>query len=238
MFSKKSHIRGAFLTGLILLVAAAVLTSAGKGSLRTQAQGNTDSDQEIKKVLREQGLRGVARLKGHYVGTNNSHWFSMFTLETLTKHSAFVVIGTPQHNRCNISDEGDDITTDYQVALNETIKGKHDQTGMITVSLPGGRVEFEDGTSAEIRVPGFRKMVNGETYALFLTETTPGSGIYTPVGGAQGIFEISTRDMKVKPHGEPGDRVTKENKDKDLGSFLKEARKAAKKWPEPGSCCQ
>jgi hypothetical protein len=37
--------------------------------------------------------------------------------------------------------------------------------------LPGGRVQFEDGSDAETITPGFRKMQTGNTYVLFLTGT-------------------------------------------------------------------
>jgi hypothetical protein len=121
--------------------------------------------------------------------------------------------------------------------MQEVIKGKVAQSSTITVNLPGGRVEFEDGTSAEIRTPGFRKMENGKTYVLFLRENKAEGDAFILVGGQQGLFEIPADGSGVNPHGLTVDDVVKQNKDKDVNSFLKEIRAAAKKWPEAPPCC-
>lgn len=97
------------------------------------------------------------------------------------------------------------------------------------MSLPGGKVRFADGSTAEIRTAWFKKMQNGKTYALFLS---PGSGSgFVTTGEAQGLFEIPTTegDQSVKTHsGIPRDSVGK-YQGTDVKTFLRELRQATKK---------
>jgi hypothetical protein len=212
------------------------LTRHGQaGQSGSQPQSDDDT---LKRVVREQGVEGAARLKGHYVAVGNAPCWPSYTLEMITKNSGLVVVGTPLTNVCKIDSEGDGITTDYQVSVNEAIKGNVARGSVITVSLPGGRVEFPDGTSAEVRVQDFRKMENGKTYVLFLRNGQPGSEKFITTGAAQGLFEIPNDGSGIKPHGSPINSVCKENQDKPVATFLQQVRVFAKKWPDPPACCQ
>jgi len=204
------------------------------GPVSSQAQVD---DATLKRVIREQGLQGAARLKGHYVGVATAPCWPSYTLETITRDSALVLVGTPLTNLCELDSEGDGITTDYQVSVNEAIKGNLAPGSVITVSVPGGRVEFPDGTSAELRVQDFKKMENGKTYVLFLRNRQPGSEKFITTGAAQGLFEVPNDESGVKPHGSAINTVCKENQDKPVANFFREVREFAKKWPDPPPCC-
>jgi hypothetical protein len=52
----------------------------------------------------------------------------------------------------------------------------------VTVKVPGGKVIFPDGTSAEVRTPWFKWMENRHTYVLFLTAEGDGTA-YVTTGG-------------------------------------------------------
>jgi len=53
-----------------------------------------DDPRTLIQVLRRDGLRGAAKLKGHYVTDFDPHWdFGAFDVESLTKNSAGVVVG-------------------------------------------------------------------------------------------------------------------------------------------------
>ena|SRR5215831_6731674 len=194
-------------------------------------------DATLKRVIREQGLQGAAHLQGHYVSVATAPCWPSHTLETITEDSALVLVDTPLTNVCKLDSEGDGITTDYQVSVNEAIKGDLAPGSVITVSIPGGRVEFPDGTSAEVRVQDFRKMENGKTYVLFLRSGQPGSEKFITTGAAQGLFEVPSDGSGVKPHGSSINNVCKENQGKPITTFLKEVRAFAKKWPDLPSCC-
>lgn len=231
----------------IMLVAAVVavisVSIVGVGSAtRSHQSGQSsgfDDYTEVRDALRRGGLREAAKLKGHYVQDFDPHWdFGRFDIETLTKNSAIVVVGLPTKKvGSHLTRSGQSIVTEYEVLVKETMKGAISQGSTINVLLPGGRVEFEDGTSAELRTPTFEHMrVNG-TYTLFLSESESEAGDYVLTGGPQGLVEI-VNATTLKSHGRGSDPVSEQVKDKNKESFLEEVRSSAEKWPQPGKCCR
>jgi hypothetical protein len=99
-------------------------------------------------------------------------------------------------------------------------------------------VVFEDGTVAEIRTPGFKKVLNGNTYVMFLAEGDKAKDLFTLNGGPQGVFEVPADGTGIKTFGRATDPVVQKNKDRDVKAFLKEVREDGKKWPEPSKCCK
>ena len=97
------------------------------------------------------------------------------------------------------------------------------------------RVEFEDGTSAELRTPAFEHLKQGGVYALFHTESDTIPNAYTLVAGPQGVVEI--QGDTVKSHGRVNDPIAGEARNKTRDSFIKKVREQAQKWPGPGRCC-
>jgi len=89
-------------------------------------------------------------------------------MEALTKNSVTVVVGTVVKKLGGrLEGEGELISTDYEVVINENIKGGLTKGRTITVSLPGGSIEFDDGTSAEVRTPQFEHVNPGGDCVLF-----------------------------------------------------------------------
>jgi hypothetical protein len=224
----------------LVLGIVAVLSVAMAGSKASRPRQDAPSERRaITEAARRGGYRELAKMKGEVVVNRPAHSFVKFDLESITKKSAAVVIGTAVSNLSRLSPDGQQITTDYQFEVLEVLKGKGVETGNIEVSLPGGRVVFEDGTAAQVNVPGFRKMENGKTYVLYLSERGPEHSSFAVTGGPQGIFEVVDGGLSVKPHGTALDPLAQKYKvEKAAKSFIKEARKAAKTWPEPSSCCQ
>jgi hypothetical protein len=224
-----------------MLVAGIVLTGFSLAQNQEEQSQNSDYTDQIAlaEALRRGGLREAARIKGNYVEIFDPHWdIGRFNIEQLTKNSEVVAIGIPVRNRCRLSPEGLMIMTDYEVVVQETIKGYNIRPGdIIKVSLPGGKIMFQDQTTAEVQTPDFMKMANGKTYALFLNEDRTRNGIYILTAGPQGLLELPIDGTKVKSHARSTDPVFKEAKDKDVKTFLKEVRKQAKKWPTPSKCC-
>ena len=162
---------------------------------------------------------------------------SSLDIELLTKNSAAVIVGTMTRKLdSRLASEGQLIFTDYEVTVQERIKGEVAAGAHITVSLPGGRVEFEDGTSAELTTPKFEHMKTGGTYTLFLSESSNAPNGFTLTAGPQGLVEIVDNNT-VKSHGRPTDPINAQSKDKNKDAFLQEVRKQAKNWPNPGKCC-
>ncbi|MGH9970746.1 MAG: hypothetical protein ACREBG_23550 [Pyrinomonadaceae bacterium] len=157
----------------ILCVLALIFTNAFISVTRSQPQKSREKSEPKKLVeaIRRGGYREAAKLKGHYVGTADPNWdWANFNLEELTKRSAAVIVGVPQTSIAQLSPTGDQITTNYTVKVENVIKGNLATSNIVEVSLLGGRVEFEDGTSAEIQTPDFERMQNGKRYSVPIRE--------------------------------------------------------------------
>lgn len=206
--------------------------------VHSQGTQNSAEAQEraIIEAMRRGGLREAARIKGHYVGSiNTSHWLK-YDLESLTKNSAAVIIGKPLSSASRLSPDGELITSEYQVNINEVLKGNLTPNEKVNLSLPGGVVVFEDGTSAEIKTPDSERMENGRTYILFLSPKKGTADSFVMTGGAQGLFELPADKSGVKPKGHRVDLVQK-YKNQPAEEFLEEIRAAIRKYPEATSCC-
>lgn len=191
---------------------------------------------QVVEAMRKEGLRGAAKLKGNFVTNYDPyHHQPPFGLEELTKNSEVAIVGAPTRNiRSKLSTDGLDINTEYEVVVQETLKGDLPAGSTITISLPGGKVKFTDGTSAEIKVIEFTPMQSGVVYTLYLNKNE--EGIYILTAGPYGLLEMHG-DGKVRSHARAKDTIVIETKDKKVADFLKDARKLAKKHPSPGKCC-
>jgi hypothetical protein len=225
------------LTGVFVKIAVSQSQQQGE-----QQKRDTPEEYEQRmafiEVLRREGLKGAARIKGDYVGKLDPHpdWLT-FDLEMLTQKSVAVVVGIPVDNRCILTPDGQSITTDYDVVVQEVLKGDIQVGSTIKVALPGGKVKFLDGTTAEVKTPGVEGMVHGWKYALYLSEYRVKPGVYDLTAGPQGMIELPDDGKMVISQARETDPVKKQVKDKDAKTFLKEARKLARKWPLPGKCC-
>lgn len=233
--SKLSPIVILTISFVLCLIFANVFT--GVTQSQPQKSREKSESQKVIEAIRRGGYREAARLRGHYVGTADPNWdWANFNLEELTKTSAAVIVGVPQTSIAQLSPTGDQITTNYKVKVENVLKGNLAANNIVEVSMLGGRVEFEDGTSAEIQTPDFERMQNGRRYILFLYANRNGSEIFLLTGGPQGLFELAT-DGKVKAYARPTDHVAKEIEYKSMNSLLEELRMYAERWPKPSGCC-
>src|SRR5882762_3633434 len=104
----------------------------------------------IVEALRRGGLREAARIKRNFVRTldPNSDWLR-FDLEKLTKNSEAVIVGVPVKNMCELTADSQLITTNYDVTVQEVLKGDVLQGSTIKVAVVGGKLTFDDGSTAE-----------------------------------------------------------------------------------------
>ena len=170
------------LAGLLLIVIPSVSLSA---RLQPQSQEAKQQDKEAKELvdaIRRGGFREAARLKGQYVTRMDPTWdWSNFDLESLTARSAAVLLGEATDSKPQLSRDGDVLSTEYQIAVSEPIKGSFRQGNTIQVAMLGGLIEFEDGTSAEVQTPGFERMTKGRKYLLFLVNQWKSNQILWPL---------------------------------------------------------
>ena len=228
----------AFIAAAICLMAVG---SFGRGSQSSQCQGTQDQrtkdEMALRAALNRGGLREAAKLKGHYVAEYDPHWWCLQPdVETLTKNSVAVIIGRFRKKLDARIPDSRVIFTDYEVSVDELIKGDLKQAKTIVITLPGGRIDFEDGTSAEQTTPTFEQARIGRTYTLFLTIENAVPSVYFLMGGPQGMIDIDDSSV-VKSHGKEDDRSVLEIKGQNRETFLKNIRELARKWPDPGKCC-
>lgn len=226
---------------LCLFAVAAVLfalSSTPITSSKSQNQTDRDEQKKMTEAIRRGGYREAAKIKGHYVGTVDPYWdWASFNLETLTKSSAAVVIGVPERSKGQLDSNGEMIVTQFDVRVKETIKGTHAENSVIKVALLGGRVDFEDGTSAELRTPDFEPMLEGRNYLLFLYANRNGSDVYLLTGGPQGLFELKGQ-AGIKAHARSSDPAVKEVQNLSEDSLREKVKDYARKWPESQQCCK
>lgn len=191
--SAKSILLSVLICFLFLAFGTALVGPGGWGYSIAQKKNPSDFI-AVRDALRRGGLREAAKLKGHYVGELDPHWdLALFDIELLTRYSAAVVMGaTTKEIGGRLTAGGQLITTDYEFVVGETIKGAVTQGSTITVSLPGGRVQFEDGSSAELKTPTFERMRIGATYTIFLSESEDAPNSYNLTAGPTGV----SRDSK------------------------------------------
>jgi len=157
------------------------------------------------------------------------------TFEALTKNSADVVVGVAGRSLGgHLTESGLAIVTDYEVVVQDTIKGDVTPGSTIVVSLLGGRVDFEGGISAELITPKFEHVKAGNSYTLFLTEVEKSPGKFTLTGGPQGLVELAS-DGTVKSHGRESDPIAKQANEKSRESFLKDVRESSENGPRKES---
>lgn len=152
-------------------------------------------------------------------------------LKDLADNSSTVIVGIPQDNVSTLSQDGRSITIDYHTKVMYVYKGDLREGSTTKVSIPGGMVRFDDGSSAEVRTPWIKKMMTGKAYVLFLCPSGR-PGVYVTTGDAQGLFEIpktAREDAIVKTHsGLPGD-VVRKYEGNDARLFLQELRRVTGK---------
>src|SRR5258706_3465706 len=216
---------------LIGFIFLGLITLALTKIVRSQEPNPQDMPADDSEAIRRGGLREAARIRGHYGGIRTTIYFLKYDLESLAAHSGDIIIGTPIDNTVHLSADGQMITSWYRINILQALKGKRQPDETVTISLPGGKLTFEDGMSAEIKTPDLETMQNDQKYVLFLSPILAVDGTFTLLGGSQGLFEIENKTNLVKPNGYPLDPVRK-HKDQYADAFLKKIRATVKKYPE------
>jgi hypothetical protein len=215
----------------IVLIALALAVVSIGATRRLPIKPHLAQDSAAKSKQETRSLKEKAKETRNFRDTQSPKSTAVYAdLAGLANQSTAVIIGTPQRNISVLSSDGRSISLDYAVRVEYVYKGKLQPGNTITVSLPGGKVKFDDGTTAEFMTPWFKKMQNGKTYALFL-QPRAGKGQFVTTGEAQGVFEIPTAedDRTVKSHsGIQGHSVRKYD-GQDVKTFLRELRQVTGK---------
>lgn len=212
---------------VIALIALATLTLVLAGV--NHAQKPEKDKQKPNIVDGTRSLKEEAKRAGQFVGYETPGKDVRFRdIADVARASSAIIIGTPESNRCRLSEDETRITINYQVNIREVIKGDLQPGNSVTVKVPGGKVVFPDGTSAEVRTPWFKWMENRHTYVLFLTAEGDGTTFVT-TGGPQGVFEIPADNATVKSNSGLNKDPMWKYHNMRLDTFLDEVRKGLDK---------
>lgn len=208
-----------------LLVAAAICTILSALALGL-IRGFPTRAQQSGPLIGFESLRAQAKRAGHVTAAadpRNLHRHD--GVGTLTRESTAIVVGSVYSQAASLLPPNENlIVTDYQVTIQEVLKGSVQPGQGIMVREPGGQVQFSDGTSAEVDLPDYWKNPRvGGTYVLFLESRSDGHFVLT--GGPQGLFEIAQSDS-ISPQARPEDKLTKTYSGRGKEAFIEEIREA------------
>ena len=198
-----------------LFVAVAALTLAGSTAAQQTSQRPVRPEPErtawgpetreekrrLREVREKQGLREAAKLYGGYIEeVSFDSELEVDSIGVLVSSAELIVRGLVTKNRSALvrarigyPEPVETIVTDYTVQIFDVYKGDpalHSRG--ITVRIPGGRVEFEDGLWAEMRASGFMPPLNQDEFVLFLNRHESAPGVYTVTFNRFGLFEVKS----------------------------------------------
>jgi len=210
----KKHLVIATLTCVALSVLAFAFTKGRSAPPQNRTRMRSDSVRE--RAKQTGGVTGTAR------STNLRRYDD---LVALARESEIIVTGSVESEINQLLPPKEKlVVTDSTVRVEEVLKGKMERSQTILVRGPGGRVDFDDGTFADVRMPDFwRNPQLGKSYVFFLDKR--GLAYFVLHGGPQGLFEITAKG--IKPQVRSTDRLMNTYDGKDIPAFLQEIRQAA-----------
>ena len=140
-------------------IALAVLAAVGLTVVASKAQtggpGNPATRAAQSAALSNGGLAAAAAVSGSYVGTYREPTDSgPADLNELADFAQLVVVASAEAGVCRLSADRRSIETVLTVRPEILIKGKGGIDRLL-VAVPGGRMVFADGSTADIHTPGF-----------------------------------------------------------------------------------
>lgn len=196
-------------------------------------------DRAAKRRLRDarlnEGLRAVAKLEGG--GYVEEVYFddelTAADLATLASLSEVVIRGLVKSNWSRLvrgPEPGyleplETIVSDYTISVFDVYKGDpglHSRD--ITVTIPGGRWEFDGGLWAEVHLTGMLPPLNQDEFILFLQPHESEKNVYSITFSRQGMFQVMP-DGWVNPGAKDWSPLYRGSK-RDYKEFLEQLREA------------
>jgi hypothetical protein len=183
---KKKHI----VIALCLCIAAVSITYFFKTSHRSPNQVRPEP-----LTLRER-----AKISKQYIAEAKPKAPREFeSIESMGSASTTVILGTVESQNATLTQGDRFIVTDFQVRPTRVMKGFLTLDRSITIRVGGGRVQFDDGTSAEIVTPEVTAPQVGKKYVFFLAARP--SFRFGLVGGETGIMEMNDNEtLRTESH--------------------------------------
>jgi hypothetical protein len=208
---------------VIVVIASGIAFSAIKLANGRRVAPPTASSKDPR-TLEEKAKRGHGKIIAN-LDFNKAAQQSSLT--NMVAHSESIVIANTTSNVCRLSDDGRIVRTFYQAKIEQVLKGDLKPGDNVTVSLPGGKVGFADGSTAEVQTVWFKKMVNNKRYLLFLNDKNKTRNFLT-TGGPQGVFELPADGRGAVSHSGLRDDAMRTYDNKNVAAFLNEIRQLRK----------
>lgn len=211
----------------VIAVVISLLLSAAAVGLVIKRSGSAMQVQQ-RPDIRSESLRTQAQKSGAATATARPTNLRKYdTVDALAHDSKTIIVGRVDSKTSQLLPPAEKfVVTDFQITVQDAMKGVLAPGKSIRVRTPGGRVDFGDGKFAEVKMPDFWKSPEvGKVYIFFLDVRNDGSFVLR--GGPQGLFEV-TPARTIKAQVRPEDKLTQNYNDKSLVSFLDEIRRSSK----------
>lgn len=208
---------------ILITLAALAIAGAFVGKIYSSSNLGEAAAAASSKSLRDRAAAAPGQHFKGYLGFKPNTVYQ--NVDGLLQASSDVITGKVVRNHCEFGPNETSIKTNYVVSVSEVFKGTLKSGDKIVVTRPGGRVQLEDESYAEVEVLFAGKhMMNNRSYVLFLTKV---GDDYTSVGGPQGIFRVLGNNI------EPADPwkahpVVSLYSDMNTNVFLGQIRQGAK----------
>ena len=216
------------ITATVFMVASGIAISALALTQRRKLAPPTASSKDPR-TLEEKAKRGGGKVIANLDFNKGAQQPS---LAKMVATSESIVVATTDSNKSRLSEDGKVIRTFYRVRVEEVLKGHLQPGGNITVSLPGGKAGFPDGSTAEVQTLWFKKMVNHKRYLLFL-RGRPNADTFTTTGGPQGVFEVPADGSGLVSHSGLSNDVMRQYAGRSIQSFVKDIKQELGAQPRP-----
>lgn len=135
------------------------------------------------------GMDAPAQSATYVARAESGKWYRQ--LRDLADDSSDIVIGVPIVAKAYHPPAVESMVfTYYQVQILDSLKGGGRRGSRLSLSVPGGRLVAQDGTSTDVQMPpDWKNPVIGQAYVFFLRNSA--HGLRRLVGGPQGLFKIS-----------------------------------------------
>ena len=177
---------------------------------------------EEQRVWQTKGIRAAARLTGSFRLTLPPPETDIQGLESLVRTSDEIVIGKVESAGSAVTEDDRSIWSRFRFVVEDSLKGDLDPSDVFHLQIPGGKVEFADGTWAEFKLANrrgsrttppelFREPVKDERHVVFARRVPgfagppppPGEPVMQWTGSQQSLLEIGP-DGGVTSRGPTG----------------------------------
>lgn len=197
-----------------------------------------------REVRQKQGLKAMAKLDGGgYIDyVDFDYELDVDSIGVLVASADIIVRGIVTKNRCHLvramagyREPVETVVTDYTIQVFDVFEGNPSlHAREITVRIPGGRVEFEDGLWAEVQTGDFLPPFNQQEFILFLNPHESEKAVYVPTHHRQGLFEVA--GGRVVPRAKSGTYLSQIAKT-NYAEFVEELNKAIVRRKGSGGKC-